>query len=427
MYEVFRVGAAALLRSGCRLGERDFDLDLNANVDFDFDKLREDNNDGNDESASNSFNSVTEHNVLLGLRSQGFRAFLYTLSRVERSQKKTVFQLLNPELTMYSSVQSLHGPNLPCPALSRDGKFARWMWSRKMYDSVDVDKTKVQEAFEKLGLATEARHGLFVTTVEKRARENELNPGVLLNGLSHSNVKTMRKRNGWPTTLPRPLVEILFRETGIDVTPEQNLAAFHELEFDIRLEIPVTTANSEPDEPDRYSLDGMTFEIAEAHAEVDDGEALTDVRIGFDKTRLTIRADDLKPTGNYFACETPEEPGAGFEPDYTGWFKVKFMGVEPLNWLMTPITEGKVLNGRVDVKRKMAEISARTGAALVAELTVRRDAMKVRIVSEDSGASERNVTETHRKRMCEVATRRSIGRNVSEFLIHREPLSVKPA
>lgn len=293
-----------------------------------------------------------------------------------------------------------------------------------MYESVDVDKIKVREAFEKLGLATEARHGSFVTTVEKRALENDYDAAVLLSGLSHSNIKTMRKRNGWPNTLPRPLIEILFREASIDVTPEQNLAAFQELEFDIRLEIPVTTANNEPGEPDRYSLDGMTFEITEAHVEIDDGEKLSDARIGFDKARLTIRADDLKPTGNYFACQTPEEPGEGFEPDYTGWFRVKFMGVEPLNWLMTPKAEGTILNGRVDVKRKMAEISARVGSALVAELTVRREAMKLRFVDESNDSAHRSATEMQRERMCQVAARRSIGRNASEYLIHREPLTV---
>jgi len=291
-------------------------------------------------------------------------------------------------------------------------------------EQIDVDAAKVQQVFTSLGLATSTRHEQFVAKVRAFAVEQEVQAADLLKGLSHGSTKKMPTNNSWPNTLPRPLGEFFFRETGIDITPEQNLAAFHDLEFDIRLDIPVTTANSEPEEPDRYSLDAMTFEIAEAHAELDDGEALTDVRIGFDKVRLTVRADDLKPTGNYFACETPQEPGEGFEPDYTGWFRVKFMGIDPLNWLMTPQTEGKVLNGRVDVKRKMAEISARTGAALVAELTVRLEAMKVRIVTEGSDASERDVTEIHRKRMSEVAARRSIGRSASEFLIHREPLSV---
>lgn len=294
-----------------------------------------------------------------------------------------------------------------------------------MFKIIDVDRIKVQEAFGILGLAKEARYNQFRAEFERFAGEKNLKTGHLLVGLSHPNIKSMKKRDGWPDNLPSPLIDFIFRNIDIDITKTQTLAQVYDLEFDIRLALPVTKANSKPEEPDRYSLDGMTFEIAEAYAEVDDGEGLTDVRIGFDKARLTIRADDLKPTGNYFACETPQEPGEGFEPDYTGWFKVKFMGVEPLNWLMTPKAEGTILNGRVDVKRKMAEISARTGAALVAELTVRRDAMKVRIVTEGSDANERDVTEDQRKRMSEVAARRSIGRGASEFLIHREPLSVK--
>jgi len=234
----------------------------------------------------------------------------------------------------------------------------------------------------------------------------------------------MPTNNKWPNNLPRPLVEMIFHKISIDVTLQQNLTAFRELDFDIRLQIPVTPANNEPGEPDRYSLDGMIFEIDEAHAEIDDEEMLIDARIGFDKMRLVIRADDLIPESNYFAGETPKEPGEGCEPDYTGWYRFKFIGVDPLNWVLTPLKEGVLLKGRIDVEARLAQISARIGSALAAELTVRREALKVRFVDEATDASHRSVTETHRQRMSEVAARRSIGRGATEFLIHREPLSV---
>ena len=155
-------------------------------------------------------------------------------------------------------------------------------------ERIEVDTAQVEVAFTRLGLATITKHEKFAATVRAFAREQQISAAELLSGLSHGSTKNMKTNETWPASLPRHMAELLFREIGIDVTPTQNLAAFHDLEFDIRLEIPVTTANSEPGEPDRYSLDGMTFEIAEAHAELDDGEALTDVRIGFDKARLGL-------------------------------------------------------------------------------------------------------------------------------------------
>ena len=154
-------------------------------------------------------------------------------------------------------------------------------------------------------------------------------------GLSSSNIKNMRRgRAKIPSTLPWLLVYFVFKETAIDLTPSQCLATFFSLGFDIELAIDVETRNPEEVDRDFHDLKNLNFKISEAKTtaiDSDDPEFELDLRIGFDRTRLTLRADCLRSIGNRVAAELPLEPSDHAEPDYKGWFDMKFGSSVPLS------------------------------------------------------------------------------------------------
>lgn len=295
-------------------------------------------------------------------------------------------------------------------------------------ERVATNPARVWEAFGKLRLASKAENDRFHALVRARASEMEANASDLLRSLSHSNIKTKRGDKAWPKELPGPLVTILYTESGIDVTVGEVLKAFYGLGFDARLAIDVVSHNREPDQPDLYDLQNLRFEIQEAYAVAEDpenGDFELDLRIGFDRVRLTIRADELKPTGNRFCAQTRLRPGEGDDPDYDGHFAMRLLDTNPLSWAFEPVEEGDVLKNRIEASGNLARIETQRGAGIVAELTARREAMKVRIVGVSRHKAQKTLAEQHRDRMCAAVARRSIAGSTSEYVVHRQPLQMK--
>ena len=289
--------------------------------------------------------------------------------------------------------------------------------------TVETDPERVLQAFGKLRLQTQNGNDEFRERFRTHAAEHGVEKlGNLLKGLSPSNVKNMRRAEKGPHALPGLLVSFLFIDIDIDVTLQQTLTAFDGLGFDIQLALDIQTLNMEDSAHDAHDLKNFRFEIYEAKATAEDPETddfELDLRIGFDRTRLTIRADRLRPVGNYLAAETPATPGDEAEADYSGWFLMRLATREPLSWVFDPLIEGQILDGRVDAE-VLGRVETVRGAALVAEITARRDALKVRIVDEDGGRrASKSLSDQHRDKMCAAVARKSFAGAAEEFLIHR--------
>ncbi|TBF24860.1 MULTISPECIES: hypothetical protein [Rhizobium] len=289
-------------------------------------------------------------------------------------------------------------------------------------ERVETMPDKLLEALVKLRLHTESGNLFFKEKMRSISKEHEVNASFLTDGLSMSNVKNMRRREACiPTTIPRLLVSFLFRETHIDVTRQQALAGFHQLGFDIQLRIDVETRNSENSSIDVHDLRNLFYEIHEFNATAEDPtnpDFELDLRIGFDRTRLTLHAEGLRSIGNRLVGEITRVPGEGADAGYTGWFKMLLTGEKPLNWSFSPKNEGDVLDGRVDAEI-LASVETRRGAALVAEITAKRDALKVRIVDENGRRASKSLSDQHRDKMCAAVARKSIAGAADEYLIHR--------
>lgn len=293
--------------------------------------------------------------------------------------------------------------------------------------TVHTDPERVLAAFELLRLQTVSGNDEFQARFCAYAAELGVEkPGFLLKGLSHSNVKLMRRNQKGPKKLPGVMVSFLFVDVNIDVTPQQSLVAFHNLGFDIQLGLDVQTRNTEDTAHDVHDLTNFRFEMYEAKATADDPDEddfELDLRIGFDRTRLSVRAEKLRPVGNYLAAETPMSPGEGTDPDYTGWFRMRLATRDPLSWFFDPLVEGQVIDGRVDAVW-LGRIETSRSATLVAEITARRDALKVRVVDENGGRkASKSLSDMHRDKMCAAVARKSFSGNAEEFLIFRLPLT----
>lgn len=293
--------------------------------------------------------------------------------------------------------------------------------------TVSVDHERFQKFIVSHRLNREDENKEFHDKVRKFAREAGINSSRILYGLSASSLKAMLREGNIKNPLPQPLVEIIFKLTGEDVTKAQNIASFHQLGFDIRLEIDVETQNRKPGQLDEHELKNLLFEIHEANDTAEDPEKPDfelDLRIGFDRARLTIRAEELKVTSNQICAETQLEPELNEvvrEPDYTGWFDMRFVNRSPLSWVFFPRKEGRVLKNRLDAKC-LARIATSERATVTAELTVRRDALKVRIVSENGRTASKSLSDQHRDKMCAAVARRSIASSADEYVLERIPL-----
>ncbi len=276
-----------------------------------------------------------------------------------------------------------------------------------------------------LRLHQEAGNNKFHDDVRMHSEEMNVDASHILRGLSCSSFKAMRRPGGKiPITVPQTLAIIIFKLTAIDVTETRNIAFFYQLGFDICLQIDVETQNREEGEPDEHELKNFRFEIYEANAiaeDPDDPDFELDLRIGFDRTRLTIRADSQRIIGNRTCAETPPDPGTATKPDYKGWFKMRLVGRNPLSWAFLPLDEGDVLTKRVDAEH-LARIETARGTAVVAEITARREALKVRIVDAEGRKASKSLSEKHRDKMCAAVARRSMAGSADEYVLHRTPL-----
>lgn len=294
-------------------------------------------------------------------------------------------------------------------------------------EQVEVCSSRALEAFIRLGLQNDGSNQRFQERFRRYAHVNEVESvPACLRGLSTSSVKNMRRSGVGPRRLSMPMVGFIFFETDIDVTPTQSLQSFYELGFDAQLGLDVVTRNSEDDEVDVHDLRNFRFEIYEANAKADDPgnvDLELDLRIGFDRIRLSLRAENLRPVGNYLAAETPRDPDGGGEPDYTGWFLMRLASRDPISWVFDPKTEGSVLHGRVDAD-ELGRVESSRGAAIVAELTARRDALRVRVIAEDGGKkASKSLTEEHRDKMCAALARKSFAATADEFLLFRKRIT----
>lgn len=291
--------------------------------------------------------------------------------------------------------------------------------------TMPVDFESLVKACEQLKIHTEQGNDAFRELVCERVLEEGANAGELLFGLSQSTVKSMingKKKNF--KEIPQLLATIIFSVTGIDVTESKSVEVFSQLGFDIRLKMDVESGNPEQGQPDKHNLRNFSFEIHEANATAEDPTEPAfelDLRIGFDRIRMTVRAEELKVTSNEVCAETPREPSSGIPQDYTGWFHMRLADRRPLSWVFLPGTDGQVLKKRVDAP-KLASIETKLGTPIAVELTVRREALKVRVVSENWIKPNKSMAESHREKMCAAIAKRSIAGSADEYVIFRRQI-----
>ncbi len=290
------------------------------------------------------------------------------------------------------------------------------------HHSLAVDSFRLLKAMEQLELSKPGRHEKFCEVVRLRSKEMEWNPASLLKGWSHSTIKNIKskKRENFKT-ISKPLATIIYLETGIDVSESQSIDHFYQLGFDISVNIDPVPNNSQSDQPDCHELKNFSFEIHEANAtatDPDDSEFELDLRIGFDRTRMTIRSEQLDVTSNKICAETSSDPTEQEKPDYKGWFKMRAASRVPLSWVFNPRIEGAVITGRIEAA-ELARVETPRGAAMVAEITARRDALKVRVVTEEGNKASKSLADEHRDKMCAAVARKAISGSTDEYVIHR--------
>lgn len=285
-----------------------------------------------------------------------------------------------------------------------------------------INSERFLQAVDELRLQTETGNGKFRAMVEVRSSEMNWNAAELLSGWSQSTFKNIKNETRAPfKDIPRPLVILIYLAVGIDVSENQDIDHFYQLGFDISLNIVPVPINSAPEQHDVHELRDFSFEIHEANATATDPadkDFELDLRIGFDRTRLTIRSEELKVTSNKVCAETQRDPEASEPKDYNGWFDMRLANRLPLSWVFKPKIEGDVLSNRVDAL-ELARVETKQGAAMVAEITPRRDALKVRVICADGRKANKSLADQHRDKMCAAVARKSISGSTDEYVIYR--------
>jgi len=283
-----------------------------------------------------------------------------------------------------------------------------------VHEQTTIDPALFQNAVEQLKLHTPTGYDSFFDDL-RAVYGGET--GTLTKGFSRSTFRDMKAGNkNYPSTLPYGIVEALYRK-GHDISDRQVLDFFHKLGFDIRLDCGCARNN---EDPSRFTLEDLRFEIHEADAVADDPENPDfelELKIGFDRLRLTVMGDDLKTEGNFIACETSDTPEAEGISDADGWFKMRLVSTDPLSWVFEPKQEGRLLSDVVKVKGKVAEVST-SGAAPVAIISALREAMKVRITDPIERRAPKTLIDEHRDRMCAAVAQRSLGQRAPEYVLH---------
>ena len=289
-----------------------------------------------------------------------------------------------------------------------------------------VNGMRLREACETLSLATETGHSKFLSIVEQRLASEEYSVSEVMYGLGQSTFKNMRRKNEWQKPIPQILAEIIFGHSGIDVTVDQSLQTFLSLGFEIQLTLDVERHNEEINGSVTVDLKNLGFEIHEACTVATDPrneEFELNVRIGFENLRLSVSSEAQVVTSNSVVGETPNTPDQASEPDYYGWFEMRLSSRDPLSWLFFSKVEGETLTKKIQSDGMLAQIRHKTGSPIGAELTARREALKVRVISENEVRAPKKMVEQHRDKMCAAVARKSISGSGTEYVIYRKSLS----
>lgn len=295
---------------------------------------------------------------------------------------------------------------------------------------VDVDNLRLQRAIDDLRLHNQQSHADFCALLDSRANDLGATASELMHGLSHGNIKKMRSnQTGWPRKLPYPLIIALFRETGIDVTENRAVQFFEELDFMVSLQLDVPPRNDSAPERDIRELRNLSLTIHEADAIITDEENPAkeiDVKIGFKQMRLSVSAPGLMREGEPLLGENSAElhPETGEGATVRGNFVLRFGGTTPPSWVFEHVVEGRLLTGNVTIIDTLGTVSCSAGANVVAELSARTSALKVRIIDENgSRNAEKPQSDIMREKMRMALVRKAIEGAGDEFVIFHKRLA----
>jgi hypothetical protein len=295
---------------------------------------------------------------------------------------------------------------------------------------VKTDSEELLKVVEKLRLYNaDASHAFLALDIPKIAEDHDVSDKVaeIRRGWSHSNVKKFRNNRKYvPKKIPLILAGYLFNQLKFDVTQDKLISAFKSLDFEIQLKMDAIPMNTADGHPSKYGIENFDFEIHEAKGIADvDGKEIR-VRIGFEETRISLRADELQNVGNRVVGETPiDATNTTVDEEYrfhSGNFDMRLVSRNPLSWVLDDKDEdGKPMDGR-GIAKQVALITTNHGSKLVAELTAKEMSLTVRCVGHGDKQAPNSVVEANRKRMAAALIRKSFADKVDEFLLLELPL-----
>lgn len=293
-------------------------------------------------------------------------------------------------------------------------------------EKVEVDWDALVKACSSLGLTGQSQYSSFEKEVFRFCSEKGLIPATAISGFSRSTVKNIvAGKSKVKKKMSAALAAVFFKiDKDLDITRGKVMKAFYELEFDLRLEVEPVIHNYAPQGKVQLELRDLVHTIHEAKAVATDpnnSDFELNLRVGFERARLALRAGGLRPTANRLIGDLPNTTEN--DPEYSGEFTLKVASVSPLSWFIDPKIEGAVLDGWLKAGQ-LAEIEINSGSELVAELSARRDSLKVRVVASESRRTPASVIETHRDKMCAALARRSFQDSADEFVLKEVKIQI---
>ena len=286
-----------------------------------------------------------------------------------------------------------------------------------------IDERRFKEAISELNLGTESGHNLFIEYVHERAFEFDYLPANVVQNLGRKTLFDFinGKRKKPIGKVPYYFAFLIYTKCAIDITEDRSISLLHSLDFEFNLSLDAIAQNIEADDLDVYDLKNFNFQTQLAHAVVvlkdDNGRDFEkDILVGFDQARVTISAEGLKVTSNLVCAE-----GANSSSDYKGSFKMRLVNRDPLNWMFTGMETGKLLEDGVRADG-LCKIETNKNADLTAEITVKRNAMKLRLIDHADPAEEHSQAEQHRNKFYSNLMRRAIVGTVDEYLVYSKPI-----
>lgn len=206
--------------------------------------------------------------------------------------------------------------------------------------------------------------------------------------------------------------------------PEVGKGTFEGFDFGISISLVAEVVDARPPNNEIVKLSELRIELYEASSvEPDpaDEDYEVDIRLGFDKIRLSLLNEGISLSGNYMLATKAMTPDEVLENEYVGSFDIRKDGTCPPNWVLHPKKEGDVLSGGIKAP-DVCEVSIAGSSVLVVELTAKREALKVRIVDETAPRAPRSMIDAHRDKMCEAVLSRKFRGRFEEYLLHREEI-----